>query len=299
MDYIIGIDGGGTKTETIAYDLEGNEIAKALTGFSNLVSGKEEALRNIMSGIKACVDILGREGVKGIYLGLAGVEVGDNKKVVEKEIYDKFNIRPVVKNDSELALKAMLKGEDGILVISGTGSIVFGINNGIEGKSGGWGHLLGDEGSGYAISIEAFKRITTEYDEGKPQSALTIRVLKQLNMTTIDDIIGFIYSNPKNEIAAIAPIVANMANEGDCICKEILINEGRRLAITAERLYKKLNFKGAVKVALVGGVIKNVKLLRESFETYLKNNIAEIVIVDDEVASSKGAYYIHCSLKNA
>lgn len=299
MDYIIGIDGGGTKTETIAYDLGGNEIARALTGFSNLVSGKEEALRNIISGIKACVDILGIDGMKGVYLGLAGVEVGDNKKVVEKEVYDNFNITPVVKNDSELALKAMLKGEDGILVISGTGSIVFGINSGSEGKSGGWGHLLGDEGSGYAVSIDAFKRMATEYDEGTQQSALTRRVLKHLNMESIDDIVGFIYSNPKNEIASIAPIVARLANEGDLLCREILINEGRRLAITTERLYKKLAFKGAVKVALVGGVIKNVKLLRESFETYLKNNISDIVIVDDEVSSSKGAYYLHCNLKKA
>lgn len=299
MDYIIGIDGGGTKTETVAYDLQGNEIARALTGFSNLVSGKEEALRNIISGMKACADILGRDGVKGIYLGLAGVEVGDNKKVVEKEVYDNFNIKAVVKNDSELALKAMLKGDDGILVISGTGSIVFGINNEIEGRNGGWGHLLGDEGSGYAISIEAFKIMTTEYDEGKPYSILTTKILKHLNMKSIDDIIGFIYSNPKNEIASITPIVSKLANEGDAVCREILVNEGKRLAITTERLYKKMNFKGPVKIALVGGVIKNVKILRDSFEIYLKNNISEITIVDDNVSSSKGAYYMHCNLKNA
>ena len=86
MDYIIGVDGGGTKTEAVAYDLSGEVLARALTGFGNLVNGKEEALNNITTSIEELIIKLGQDGLKGIYLGIAGSEVGENAKLIYNEV---------------------------------------------------------------------------------------------------------------------------------------------------------------------------------------------------------------------
>ena len=125
MKYVIGVDGGGTKTEAVAYDLDGNVLEKSLTGFGNLVNDEKEALKNIIDSLEVILNKLGKEDLQGLYLGLAGSEVGDNAKIVKNEIKNRFDLDSVIMNDGDLALKALLKGEDGILVIAGTGSTAF------------------------------------------------------------------------------------------------------------------------------------------------------------------------------
>ena len=85
MDYIIGVDGGGTKTEAVAYDLSGEVLARALTGFGNLVNGKEEALNNITTSIEELIIKLGQDG--------------ENAKLIYNEVKNKFSLEPVVMNE--------------------------------------------------------------------------------------------------------------------------------------------------------------------------------------------------------
>lgn len=290
--YVIGVDGGGTKTETVAYDMNGEVLDKVLTGFGNLVNGKEEALKNINAGIEAIINKLGKDDLEKIYLGLAGSEVGNNAQIVYDELKNKFNIDSVVMNDSELALKAMLKGDDGILTIAGTGSISFGIHNGQQFKCGGWGQLLGDEGAAYKIAIEAFKNMIHEYDYGMELSDLSKAILNELKMTEVDEIVGFIYSKTKDEIASITPIVSKFAEQGDKIALEIMKSEATAIAQTTARVYEALKFEKC-KIGLVGGVIRKSKVARETFELYLKEKINVIDFIDDEVSAAMGAYYIY------
>lgn len=292
MSYVIGVDGGGTKTEAVAYDLNGEVLAKSLTGFGNLVNDKEEALKNVTDSIKAIIDQLGRDGLKGIYLGLAGSEVGDNARIVYEEVKEKFEIEASVMNDSDLALKALLKGEDGILVIAGTGSIAFGIKDNNQLKCGGWGHLLGDEGSAYKISIEAIKKMINDQDYGIEMTDLSKDILSELKFDKVDDIVGFVYSSTKDEIAQLAGLVSKHAESGDDFSKNVLVVEGRDIAKQAERIYKKLEFNSC-RIGLVGGVIRKSKFLRQAFEEYLNNNVKVESFVDDDVSAAKGAYYIY------
>lgn len=292
MSYVIGVDGGGTKTEAVAYDLNGEVLAKSLTGFGNLVNDKEEALKNVTDSIKAIIDQLGRDGLKGIYLGLAGSEVGDNARIVYEEVKEKFEIEASVMNDSDLALKALLKGEDGILVIAGTGSIAFGIKDNNQLKCGGWGHLLGDEGSAYKISIEAIKKMINDQDYGIEMTDLSKDILSELKFDKVDDIVGFVYSSTKDEIAQLAGLVSKHAESGDEFSKNVLVVEGRDIAKQAERIYKKLEFNSC-RIGLVGGVIRKSKFLRQAFEEYLNNNVKVESFVDDDVSAAKGAYYIY------
>lgn len=292
MSYVIGVDGGGTKTEAVAYDLNGEVLAKSLTGFGNLVNDKEEALKNVTDSIKILIEKLGRDGLKGIYLGLAGSEVGDNAKIVYEEVKSQFEIESKVMNDSDLALKALLRGEDGILVIAGTGSIAFGIKEENQSKCGGWGHLLGDEGSAYKISIEAIRKMINDYDYGVELSELSKEILEKLSFKEVDDIVGFVYSSTKDEIAQLAGLVSKYAESGDEFAKDILVREGKDIAKQAERIYNKLGFESC-RIGLVGGVIRKSKYFRNAFEEYLKSNINVDAFIDDDVSAAKGAYYIY------
>lgn len=292
MKYIIGVDGGGTKTEAVAYGLDGNVLAKSLTGFGNLLNDEKEALNNITSAVNEILDKLSIDGLEGIYLGIAGSEVSDNAKKIQNEIKAKFNLDSVIMNDGDLALKALLKGEDGILVIAGTGSTAFGINGTKQSRCGGWGHILGDEGSAYKISIEAFKRMIHEYDFGLERSELSQSILDELNVKEVDEVIGFIYSATKDKIAGFAGFVSKYAEKGDEYAKGILETEGVLLAKDAERVFKGLDFDKC-KIGLVGGAIRKSRILRNSFEGYLKETINVVEFVDEDVSAAKGAYYIH------
>lgn len=232
----------------------------------------------------------GRENLHGIYVGAAGCEVGDNARFIEERLKLKTNTYIKVMNDAEIALKPMLKGSDGILTIAGTGSIVFGMNKGISSRCGGWGNLLGDEGSGYQIVISAIKRMIKEEEEDLPQSDLTKAILKELKIKSVNNITEFVYSGTKDEIASLTPIIARIAKDGDKIAEEILLEQGTELARTVERLYKKLKFSNC-SIGLVGGVIRNIDLLKNAFEGYLKDNIKVDEFIYEEVSPTKGAYY--------
>lgn len=296
MNYVIGVDAGGTKTEAIAYNLDGEVVASFITGFGNLLNNVEIALSNIEIAIKNIVFELGEEGLQCIYIGAAGSEVGNNSTLIKEKIKSQINAKVEVMNDAEIALKAMLKGEDGILTIAGTGSIAFGINNKISSKCGGWGNLLGDEGSGYKIAICAIQRMIKEDEESLPQSKLTKSILEKLQIQSVNDITEFVYSSTKDDIASIAPLVARLGESGDDISIKILTEQGIELAKTVEKLYKKLNFESC-SVALVGGVIRKAKVVREAFEKYLRETIRITEIVDDEISPTKGAYYLYINQK--
>jgi N-acetylglucosamine kinase-like BadF-type ATPase len=292
MKYVIGVDGGGTKTEASAYDLDGKVMLTSIKGFGNLLNNKEIALDNILSAIKEIIDEFGVSELSCIYLGIAGSEVGENKKIISDKIKNELKVDSVVMNDAEIALKAMLKGKDGILTIAGTGSIAFGINKNVTLRCGGWGSLLGDEGSGYRISIDAIKRMIFEEEHSIAQSELTKKIMDRLEIKSVDEITKFVYSSTKDDIASLAPIVARLGEAGDEIASEILINEGVELAKTVENVYKNLKFKSC-SIALVGGVIRKAKVVRKAFEDYLKENIVIEDIIDEEISPTMGAYYIN------
>ncbi|MGL5633715.1 MAG: N-acetylglucosamine kinase [Sarcina sp.] len=292
MMYVIGVDGGGTKTEAVAYNLHGNRICSALTGFGNLLNNKEEALKNVINAIDNIKTQLKSCDLQGIYLGLAGSEVANNSEIVFNEVSNLFNTKVKVMNDSELALKALLKGEDGILTIAGTGSISFGINDDVQWKAGGWGHLLGDEGSAYKIAIDGIKNMIQENDNNIELGELSLAILEFLNIKSPNNIIEFVYSSTKDEVAKLAVIVSKLAEDGNKQAIEILINEATLLGETTRQVFSKLNFDKC-SVGIVGGVVKKSRIFRESFENYLNERVNIVSYIDEDISPAKGAYYIH------
>ncbi|MDS1004508.1 BadF/BadG/BcrA/BcrD ATPase family protein [Clostridium sporogenes] len=293
MDYIIGVDAGGTKTEAIAYNLKGDELARGVTGFGNLVLNEKEAINNVCNSIKICIYKLGKEELKKIYIGAAGMEVSNNAYILEKNIKESFGTDVLIVNDGELALKAVLKGQDGILTIAGTGSICIGIKNNIKDKCGGWGHLLGDEGSGYSIAVKSLKRMIYEEELNLEKSKLHEEILKTLNIKSIDEICKFVYSSTKDKIASLTTLVSKLAEEGEENAIFILKEEGEALGQTTERVYNRLNFNNKYAIGIKGSVIEKSKVLRQAFKEYLLDNLGKVEIVQEDISPTKGAYYMY------
>ncbi len=296
MKYIIGIDGGGTKTEAVAYSLEGAELGRGYSGFGNMLLGEEIALMNISQAVKECITNVEKYSPSGecimLYPGIAGIDSGNNRKRLEEILHNQFNVRVRAINDAEIALAAVLKGQDGMLTISGTGSISYGINNGIVARAGGWGHLLGDEGSGYYIAMQVFKNMTREHDMGLNIGRLSNAFMERLNITNVEEIKKIIYSSQKGDIAAFAPLVVREAEDEDDFAIQILKQAGLDLSDITLRVCRKLNINESVGVGIKGSILTQVKLVREEFEKQLSSKIKDLKIIEDEVSPAKGGYYL-------
>jgi len=298
MKYIIGVDGGGTKTESVAYNLDDKEIGKGRSGFGNLLLDFNGAVKNIIESIEKCINSIlengGSEECLCIYLGIAGIEVSNNIEKIETLLKEKFCCKVKGFHDSELAHAAILKGEDGIITISGTGSVSYGLYKGKNNRAGGWGHILGDDGSGYNIALEAFKRMTVEEDLGLVRSELTRAILHKLNSDNINDIKGFIYSASKGEIAAYALLVGELAKASEINSLNILKQAGKELAVLTERLYKKLEINESINIAVSGSILSKVEIVNEEFKSCLKRYSKSFNIIETEdISPTKGACYLH------
>jgi len=291
MNYIIGVDGGGTKTEAIAYDSSGMVLKTGHSGYGNLLIDKEKGIHHIIDAIKQCLDPLGVEKCVYLYLGLAGIDSGMHQEALEKEI-QRFGIPYLIMNDVKLAHAALLKGKDGILTISGTGSVSYGVKGDHSEMSGGWGHLLGDEGSGYWIVIEAFKKMIKDHDHMKPPSSLSLKLLKALEVNSVAAIKTFVYSSTKGEIAALVPIILQEAESGNGEARKILKEAGIHLAKMTVRLYRKLQFESEIWIGIKGSILTQVANVRDAFAETIHLEIENVNVIDEQTSATIGAYYL-------
>ncbi|MDX8288706.1 BadF/BadG/BcrA/BcrD ATPase family protein [Metabacillus indicus] len=292
MDYIIGVDGGGTKTEAVAYDLYGNKLNEANSGFGNLLIDEAKAIENIIQAIQDCIEPFDKRNCRYICIGLAGFGGVENPLNINNALKEAFSVPFTIFNDGVIAHAASLKGQEGILTISGTGSVSFGIKNGVERMAGGWGHLLGDEGSGYWIAMQAFIKMTDEEDRGFPYSPLTEEILSVLGYNRASGIKKFIYKASKTDIAAFAPIIVKHAQLGDAFACSLLENAGFHLAKTTLNVCNTLNFPQNVTIAIKGSILTNIEIVQDSFVKHLKQSKPEANIITEEVSSTLGCYYL-------
>ncbi|MFE4350479.1 N-acetylglucosamine kinase [Peribacillus butanolivorans] len=292
MSYIIGVDGGGSKTEAVAYDLEGNKLSEGKSGYGNLLINEKQAISNIIQAIEQCVAPINNGNCHYICLGLAGYGGVKNPQGIKSALSKAFNIPFTIVNDGIIAHAALLKGKDGILTISGTGSVSIGIHNSIEKLAGGWGHILGDEGSGYWIAMQTFIKMTKEEDEGLNYSHLTKLILTKLGYHSVLELKKFIYTATKAEIAAFVPLIVQHAEPGDDFSQNILRQAGYHLSKNTLDVCKKLNFSENVTIAIKGSILTNIPLVQSSFINHIKLEKPEVKLVLEDVSSTLGCYYI-------
>jgi N-acetylglucosamine kinase-like BadF-type ATPase len=261
----LGIDGGGSKTHAVLTDSRLRVIAEGFGGPANPARvGVDQALSSISDAIaEACFAAgISLDQVTSACAALAGVGDSAHYDPMNQAIRREFGLNKILLvTDARAALEGALEGEPGIVVIAGTGSIAMGVgDSGEPARSGGWGPLLGDEGSGYDIGRQALRAVAASFDGRAPRTQLTDLVSARLGIETPADLPAAIYGNGFDhaEIASLAELVWQAAQLGDAVAQAILADAGRALGELAVSVIRRLGLESRpLRIACVGSVFNS------------------------------------------
>ena len=310
IKYIVGIDGGGTKTslearyfESLAspYEILEKEKMNFKTGplnVKNLSSGNlKMAVVEMLNFLKGLYG--GLEACEMIAIGTAGASNPEIVNSIKTEFSQNgYKRELVIVGDDITALKGGLSGRAGAVLIAGTGSICTGIDSkGKSLRSGGWGYLIDDAGSGYAIGRDILSQVVRENDGRGEKSILTKLVYEKLKISSIPELIAYVYSENtgKNDIAALAPLLTDGIANGDKasvdICNKAVLN----LCNLAEAVVHNLD-TAEPELMLSGSILTKLLPVREKFLEVFKSRNENVKISEPEHSAETGAVLIGAEL---
>ncbi len=287
---ILGIEGGGTKTawvlvETVAGvnapSCEFRVIDHGKLPPSNFRLTTSDRLRTILAELPKQIDRA------GVFLAGCGTEEDRSSlKQICLEVWP--NAKIVTGSDRDSGLAAALDHGDGIVVNAGSGSSVTGRRGNRIERAGGWGHILGDAGGGYFLSIQALRLILREHDLHRGAIRFTAKILHALSLNNLDELVRWVQTADKMEIAMLAPVVFEAATEGDARMMEIIEEGARVLCEYTEAVASALHLL-APKVALIGGLFHRDSIYTHAFRRRLKKNLPDARVAIAERAPELGA----------
>ncbi len=297
MNYLIGMDGGGTKTHCILTDLEGKILLECTGDASNfLVKGIEpvcESLFNLISEVIQKAN-LNYSDIAAVLLGTTGAGRRNDAEKLETAFINFCLSKGVninrfhVDSDARIALEGAFSGKPGSILIAGTGSIMFGKDaKGIIHRVGGFGRFLGDEGSGYAIGKKGLTAVSKNYDGRGRDTLITSLVKEKFTIDSSEKLITEIYKN-NFDIASAAPIVIEAAEKGDYIALKIIDEETDELILHIEAMAKKIN-EPVLKVSFIGGIISTDNFYSRSIRKKISKQLPNVVIIDPDYPPAMGA----------
>jgi N-acetylglucosamine kinase-like BadF-type ATPase len=279
---VLGADGGGTKTLGILAAEDGTELSRLQVGPGNPnVTGVERAAGNLLDLVAGCCERAGctLPDLQSIVFGLAGV----GSLTVRSKLAEALRAESVARSlpelpitletDARIALEGAFGGGPGVVMIAGTGSILIGKLPGGEVRSvGGWGRVLGDEGSGYFIGLEATKAVSRDID-GREDAAVLRKVLAEANgWDSRDRVIAAVYQE-RFDLASLAPLVLRAAGEKDPAALRILRRAASHLADQLKAMVRAMGSQSKVGVVFIGGLIDHDTV----YERLLRETITELV----------------------
>lgn len=280
MNYYLGIDGGGTKTTAAVSDENGSIIIK-ITGKSiNFYSvGMDNARKNLAEIIAETEACLSKSEFKSVFIGCSALDDEADEKLIHKLCDGIINAEKIrMHSDVYIALRSVGEAVCPCTVISGTGSMVVARdkNSNIH-IAGGWGHIVGDEGSAYAIALNAFKLCCQQCDKNKVTPLLT-RAVSFFGVDNFRKAIDIIYSSEttKDVIAGFAEKVGELALTGDADALGIIHTEAEALAQTVCVLLDRIECCSVL--GLYGGVFQNNKIFSDAFSDKVKERYPDLKI---------------------
>ena len=285
-DFVCGIDGGGTRTTAICCNLQGEEITRKVFGPFNLNSIGEQAFENLLNDIILFLKDTGN--CRGLCIGASGVNNLRVSEMVDKA-FSGTGIPYSLLGDQEIAHTGALDGREGIILIAGTGSVCFGRNRaGKSAMAGGWGHLLGDEGSGYGLGRDAIAAVARQFDGyGKP-TLLTDMIAEEFGLDSPEKIVSYVYSNDKSAVARISHLLDKACLEKDPVAMEIVRNNARGLVDIVLAVSRRLEL-GPCSVALMGGLLEHPTCLKAEFMRLLQEANPNLKCVAPLHSAARGA----------
>ncbi|MGJ3188907.1 ATPase [Paenarthrobacter nitroguajacolicus] len=270
---VIGLDIGGTKTRGVRFE-NGAPVRDESAGSSNVQNvSREQAAANLAELFAK----IGGGRIDQVYAGAGGIDTDEDAQALADLIAPHASGAHItVVHDSRLLLAAG-GASTGVAVIAGTGSAAWGKNDaGEEARAGGWGYLLGDEGSGYWLGREAVRHSLRRMNQGLEPDRLSRALLDSVGVDEPGKLIALFHSpeTGRRYWAQQARLVVEAADAGDETSKALVEQAGRDLADLAEQAVRQLGIDGPV--ILGSGLGMNVQRLQEAF----KARLAEEGIVD-------------------
>jgi N-acetylglucosamine kinase len=298
VKYVLGIDGGGTKTGALIADEEGHVKGWGMGGPSNY---DDVGMEKAKDGIEEAVQAARRRAAlldapfDFVFLGMAGVVSDEDRAVIrliarQLELAGDQNID--VDHDCRIALAGGLSGRPGIVLIVGTGSSCYGENaNGESWIAGGWGHLISDEGSSYWLGIQAMRCAAASHD-GRLHSVLKDLVQDHFRLREMRDLMHRMYVKglSRAEVASLAPLVIRAAHERDAVALDLLDQGADLLTEMVRAVADKLHFTGQpYELALVGGLLNAGEVVASPLRAAIQKQLPDCQVVFAELPPASGA----------
>lgn len=270
MSFYVGIDGGGTSVRVVVVDSALQLYAQATGTSANPNSaGREAAQQAIQSTIQAALAEadLQADQIVGVGAGVAGTRLfKDWLRDVIRQVLP--NAAQSLSTDYEIALVGAHGKQEGAILIAGTGSIAYGINaQGDSKRAGGWGYLLGDEGSGYWLGDQLLRAVVRGADGRDRSTSLTAPLFERLNLTTVDDLIDWRYNHATpSDVASLASFVLDHAH--DALANKIIQGAAYELALLVLTVTHALKLT-KTQIALAGGLLSAMNPLTSALLSHL------------------------------
>ena len=281
MRYFLGLDGGGTKTQAVLVTEDGELVLERTGGPINILENGEKVFRrNIKDILKPF--LVKAEGEIISCLGIPAVgEFRDSEKIISQIVESLVGLKPtLVVNDVVVGWAGGTLGKDGVHIVSGTGTIVYGRHGKKETRVSGWGSIVGDEGSAYYIGVETLRVVSKQLDSRIEKTMLCDFIFEKLNFKDHYDFIHWIYdshSDRRSRIASIAVLTYEAAKKGDEFALEILKKSSEELAHAVITAIRNLKLNNPL-ISYSGSVLVKNEIVRKKFEEIVKKNVnAKIV----------------------
>ena len=259
MSLFVGVDGGGTRTRAVVLDADGREVTRAEDeGAVATAERPDDAAQAVRRVVERAVAAAGHAGpVDVLWAGLAGAGTAVPRAAVTRALQGLGLARRLtVGTDVEAAFYDAFGDGPGLLVIAGTGSIVWArYADGSEKRVGGWGRTLGDEGSGYWIGLEGLRRLTWSADGRADPTTMEDPLLDACGVGAADEAVAWIEKATKSQVASLAPRVVACAEEGDAAATAVVNEAVEHLAAMVRTAAGAEDHGGAGEVVLWGGLV--------------------------------------------
>ena len=285
--FVVALEGGGSKTVALAVDLAGQVVAWGRGGSSlTLYVSHEQAIIAIETALGAVTRQIEPERVGAVCVAMVGFGYSADPTGPLARRFP--NARIVSMGEGDAALVGATLTDRGAVASAGTGSFGHAVGErGEVGHTGGHGPLVGDEGSGHWVSIEAIRRAFWSLDGRAQRTALAERICEHYRLGHLWEIIGRLYGShrfSRHEVASLAPVVVSVAEEGDAVAQGVLEDAARQLAIMAVAAIGQVQragdgWSGAISFSCTGGLALGAPSLREAANREVARLVPEVVPV--------------------
>lgn len=292
MGFYCGWDGGGSKTEVLCADASGKSLVRGIFGSLNINGAQEERVVRTIAEAIGLMRSAGRlEECLGLVIGAAGVSNARVRGFIEQKVRENGYLgKLLIVGDHEIALEGAISGQ-GAVLIAGTGSICFGKDGcGRMARAGGFGHIIDDGGSGYAIGRDILAAVVRAQDGRGVETCLTGLVMKQLNVQDVREMTTWLYGaqTGKKEIAAIAPLLKRALDAGDKAAQDIASEAAKKLAELAIAVWRQLNLCRG-ELALTGSILENYPAIRDEVCRLCRKSCPEMIVIRPRGSACEGA----------